>query len=29
MKPTCPLIALPFPGGEVDIDLPADLEQLG
>jgi molybdenum cofactor cytidylyltransferase len=28
MQPTCPLIALPFPGGEVDIDLPADLAQL-
>jgi CTP:molybdopterin cytidylyltransferase MocA len=28
MRPTCPLIALPFPGGEVDIDLPADLAQL-
>jgi molybdenum cofactor cytidylyltransferase len=27
-KPTCPLTALPFPGGEVDIDLPADLAQL-
>lgn len=27
-QPTCPLIALPFPGGEVDIDLPADLAQL-
>ena len=28
MQPTCSLIALPFPGGEVDIDLPADLAQL-
>jgi CTP:molybdopterin cytidylyltransferase MocA len=28
MKPTCPSVALPFPGGEVDIDLPADLAQL-
>jgi CTP:molybdopterin cytidylyltransferase MocA len=27
-QPTCPLIALPFPGGEVDIDLPADLTHL-
>jgi CTP:molybdopterin cytidylyltransferase MocA len=27
-KPPCPLIALPFEGGEVDIDLPVDLEQL-
>ena len=28
MQPPCPLIALPFPGGEVDIDLPDDLAQL-
>jgi molybdenum cofactor cytidylyltransferase len=28
MNPTCPLISLPFPGGEVDIDAPADLAQL-
>lgn len=27
-QPTCPLIALPFPGGEVDIDMPADLVEL-
>ena len=27
-QPTCPLVVLPFPGGEVDIDLPADLQQL-
>ncbi len=27
-QPACPSIALPFPGGEVDIDLPADLAQL-
>jgi molybdenum cofactor cytidylyltransferase len=27
-QPSCPLVALPFPGGEVDIDLPADLAQL-
>ncbi|MGD0789722.1 MAG: nucleotidyltransferase family protein [Terracidiphilus sp.] len=27
-QPASPLIALPFPGGEVDIDLPADLAQL-
>jgi molybdenum cofactor cytidylyltransferase len=26
--PPCPLIALPFEGGEVDIDLPSDLESL-
>jgi len=28
MQPPCPLVALPFPGGEIDIDLPADLAQL-
>jgi molybdenum cofactor cytidylyltransferase len=28
MQPTLPLIALPFPGGEVDIDLPEDLAHL-
>jgi len=28
-KPPCPLIALPFEGGEVDIDLPSDLANLG
>lgn len=28
LKPPCPLIAVPFPGGEVDIDTPADLAQL-
>ena len=27
-KPPCDVIALPFVGGEVDIDLPSDLEQL-
>jgi CTP:molybdopterin cytidylyltransferase MocA len=27
-QPACPSLALPFPGGEVDIDLPADLAQL-
>ena len=27
-EPPCPVIALPFPGGELDIDLPADLAQL-
>jgi molybdenum cofactor cytidylyltransferase len=27
-KPPCPLIVLPFEGGEVDIDLPSDLAQL-
>ena len=25
VEPPCPLIALPFPGGEVDVDQPADL----
>ena len=28
LKPRCPLIAVDFPGGEIDIDLPADLAQL-
>jgi CTP:molybdopterin cytidylyltransferase MocA len=28
VKPPCPLIAVPFPGGEVDIDTPPDLTQL-
>jgi CTP:molybdopterin cytidylyltransferase MocA len=28
MQPPCPLVALPFPGGEIDIDLPADIAQL-
>ena len=28
MQPPCPLVALPFPGGEIDIDLPADLASL-
>jgi molybdenum cofactor cytidylyltransferase len=28
MQPPCPLVALPFPGGEIDIDLPADLAHL-
>ena len=28
MQPPCPLIALPFDGGEVDIDRPDDLAQL-
>lgn len=28
VQPSCPVIALPFDGGEVDIDLPADLAQL-
>ncbi len=28
VEPSCPVIALPFPGGELDIDLPADLAQL-
>ncbi|HET6168977.1 MAG TPA: nucleotidyltransferase family protein [Terracidiphilus sp.] len=28
IEPPCPVIALPFAGGELDIDLPADLAQL-
>jgi CTP:molybdopterin cytidylyltransferase MocA len=28
MQPACPLIALPFQGGEIDIDSPADINQL-
>jgi molybdenum cofactor cytidylyltransferase len=28
VHPPCPLVAVPFLGGEVDIDEPADLEQL-
>ncbi|MGD0800831.1 MAG: nucleotidyltransferase family protein [Terracidiphilus sp.] len=28
MQPPCALVALPFPGGEIDIDLPADMTQL-
>jgi molybdenum cofactor cytidylyltransferase len=28
MNPPCPLIAVPFAGGEADIDTPADLAQL-
>lgn len=28
MQPPCPLISLPFPGGEIDIDEPDDLAQL-
>jgi molybdenum cofactor cytidylyltransferase len=28
VQPLCPVIALPFDGGDVDIDLPADLAQL-
>jgi CTP:molybdopterin cytidylyltransferase MocA len=28
VDPPCPLIAVPFPGGEVDIDQPGDLAQL-
>ncbi len=27
-NPPCPLISIPLPGGELDIDEPADLEQL-
>jgi molybdenum cofactor cytidylyltransferase len=29
IKPPCRLIGVPFSGGEVDIDQPADLDQLG
>ena len=28
MQPPCPLMSVPFPGGEVDIDDPGDLAQL-
>ena len=28
VRPPCPLITIPFPGGEVDIDRPDDLAQL-
>jgi len=28
MEAPCKVIALPFPGGEIDIDVPGDLEQL-
>ncbi|MGA3070701.1 MAG: nucleotidyltransferase family protein [Terracidiphilus sp.] len=28
MKPPCPSTSLPFPGGEIDIDLPADLTEI-
>jgi molybdenum cofactor cytidylyltransferase len=28
VQPPCPLVALPFPGGEIDIDLPADMAHL-
>jgi molybdenum cofactor cytidylyltransferase len=28
VHPPCPMIAVPFPGGEVDIDRPEDLSQL-
>jgi CTP:molybdopterin cytidylyltransferase MocA len=28
MQPPYPLVALPFPGGEIDLDLPADLASL-
>ncbi|MGD0097305.1 MAG: nucleotidyltransferase family protein [Terracidiphilus sp.] len=27
-QPPCALLSMPFPGGEIDIDLPADLAQL-
>jgi CTP:molybdopterin cytidylyltransferase MocA len=26
--PSCPLVTIDFAGGEVDVDVPADLEQL-
>lgn len=29
VHPPCPIISMPFPGGEVDIDRPEDLSQLG
>ena len=28
MQPPCPLVALPFPGGEIDIDFPDDIAHL-
>ncbi len=28
LQPPCPLVALTFPGGEIDIDLPADMAHL-
>ena len=28
LNPPCPLIAIPFEGGEIDIDEPADLDLL-
>jgi molybdenum cofactor cytidylyltransferase len=28
MQPPCLLISLPFPGGEIDIDVPGDLADL-
>lgn len=28
INPPCPIVALPFAGGEVDVDLPSDLEAL-
>jgi len=28
LEPPCPLIAVPFPGGEIDIDRPEDLKHL-
>jgi len=28
MQPPCPLVSLPFPGGGIDIDLPADVSHL-
>jgi len=29
VEPPCPLIAVPFPGGEIDIDRPEDLKHIG
>ena len=28
MQPPCPLVSLPFPGGEIDIDLPVDVTHI-
>ena len=28
MQPPCPSVALPFPGGEIDIDLPGDIAHI-
>jgi hypothetical protein len=29
LNPPCPVIEIPFAGGEIDIDEPADLDLLG